>query len=827
MHDTMPRSVIVALLAVVVLPRPSAAQSGAELLLGPNEPAAESKRGKVLHALRLTGSAPRIDGVLDEEAWTHAEIVEGMVQTDPDNMQPMTERTRMQVAYDDRFLYVAVRCDDATPDRIVAGLGRRDEPPTSDQIGIGFDPRHDHQTGYVFQTNPSGVQLDLSFYNDDSSDRDYNSVWEVRTSIGAEGWIAEYRIPFSQLRFTPSPGGQVWGFGVRRTIQRRSEVGDWTPYPRGERGVVSRWGHLVFDEPIRPPRRIEWLPYVLASTNHLPEKSAAFNAGVGLDMRLGIGSGATLSATMNPDFGQVEQDPAVLNLTVFETFFPEKRPFFLEDSQTFVPPYFLFQLFHSRRIGKRPSYSKLAADDTEVDRPDHTTILGAMKLTGKRSRWTYGALTAATAPEYAIVDTKIGAAPGVNNSLRQERLVEPRTSYNVVRLQRDLRGTSNVGLIATGVMRADALDAYAGGGDYSIRWDRNRTEVSGHWVGTRAPVDGRLRSGIGGVSNFNFSRKHFGFFAHADHFDKDFRVDDLGFFRSRADRTDVDGGMVLEQPDPWKIFRRVGVNVQGGRAWNRDGVDFAKFAGVFSFAQLRNFWNIEGGVVRDFEALDDLDTRGGPPIVQPARLNGFLFFASDSRKSWRFVMGHNFTSDAVGGWDLRFGPSLNLKPTGQLQASISASYNFGRSIAQWIKNEDVTADGIADHVYGTLDRDIVDVTVRSTYAINRDLTVQVFLQPFVAVGDYTSVRRLARPSSFDFDPVVLLENPDFNNKSLKGNVVLRWEYIRGSTLFVAWNMSTSDKSRPGVFNARRDLGDAFGGAGTHAFLVKMTYWLSQ
>ena len=206
-----------------------------------DEPAADFKEGKRIHALRLGEHAPKIDGVLDDEAWAAAEAGENFVQWDPDNMQPLSERTRMQVAYDDRYLYVAVRCDDRTPDRIARGLGRRDEFPPTDTVGVGFDPRHDHQTGYVFATNPSGVQQDIFFYDDDKADRDFDAVWEVRTATTRDGWIAEFRIPLSQMRFTSSPlSGQVWGFSARRGIRRRSEVGEWTGKPRGERGEVSR-----------------------------------------------------------------------------------------------------------------------------------------------------------------------------------------------------------------------------------------------------------------------------------------------------------------------------------------------------------------------------------------------------------------------------------------------------------------------------------------------------------------------------------------------------------------------------------------------------------
>jgi hypothetical protein len=814
------RFVLLLCVAAAARPGAAAAQTRLEPVIPATEPAAEFKRDKVLRAHR-TSMPPRVDGVLDDDVWAIAEVAEGFVQWDPDNGAPMTERTRVQVAYDDRFLYVALRCDDRTPDRIVGGLGRRDEAPPSDMVAIGFDPRHDHQTGYVFMTNPSGVQTDLTFYNDDNSDRDFDAVWEVRTGTTAEGWVAEYRIPFSQMRFTASPEpGQVWGFGPRRTVQRLSESGEWTARPRGERGIVSRWGHLVFESAVEPPRRIEWQPYVRAGATHVPAAGRDLSGGAGLDLRVGIGSSATLSATVNPDFGQVEQDPAVLNLTVFETFFPEKRAFFLEDSRTFVPPYGIFQLFHSRRIGRRPARLGLPDGDTEIDRPDQTTILGAVKLTGKRSGWTYGALSALTAPEHATVE---GA-----DRLRHDRLIEPTTSYNVARVQRDVRRTtSNVGLIATSVLRSDDLDAFAAGGDFNMRWDRNRVTLNGHWVGTRAPIDNRLQSGFGGVSNLNVSRKHAGMFAHVDHFSPKFRVDDLGFFRSRPDRTSVEGGFVVEQPDPWKIFRNVGFNMFTAHAWNGDRDPLAHIVGANFFTQFRTYWVLEMGGNREFETLDDLDTRGGPPIVTPARVNAFMFAASDNRKSWRLFLGGDMQRTDAGGWNARFGPGLNLKPSGRLQASISTNYIAGTDVAQWIRNEDVTGDAVDDHVYGRLHRRVIDLTVRSTYAIHRDLTVQMFLQPFVAVGDYSDIRRLARPRSFLFEPVTLPDNPDFSNRSLRGNIVLRWEYVRGSTLFVAWNMATSDASRPGEFRALRDLGDAFRADGTHAVMIKLTYWLSR
>ena len=242
-------------------------QPGAAATANQAEPAADGKAGKVLRALRVEGTSPRIDGQLDDESWQRAESAEGFIQWEPDNMAPLSERTVVQVAYDDRYVYVAVRCYDREPEGVKGPLSRRDEArgtPT-DLISIGFDPRHDHLTGYVFTTNPAGVQNDFFFFNDENTNRDYDAVWEVHTSRDSEGWVAEFRIPFSQMRFNRPAGARRSGDSAcgATSIARASSV-EWTGRPRGERGNVSRWGHLVFAMPLSPPRRLEVLPYAMA-----------------------------------------------------------------------------------------------------------------------------------------------------------------------------------------------------------------------------------------------------------------------------------------------------------------------------------------------------------------------------------------------------------------------------------------------------------------------------------------------------------------------------------------------------------------------------------
>jgi hypothetical protein len=792
----------------------------------PAEPHAALKVGKTLQAFRVTGPVPDIDGVLDDEIWSLAEARDDFVQVDPDNMVPPTERTVVQIAYDDRYLFVGISAFDRDPAGIVAGLGRRDSSPPSDKLLLSFDPRHDHLTAYIFETNPSGVQADRVFFDDTSQNNDYSGVWEVETTITDQGWFAEFRIPFSQMQFDlPAGGDAVWGFTLRRDIFRRGEIDRWVGLPRGEVGFVSLFGHLVFDEAPSPPRRIELQPFVFARTENVAGEPSDHSLSGGIDARIGLGSWATLSATVNPDFGQVEQDPAVLNLTVFETFFPEKRAFFLEESGTFRLPYGGFPVFHSRRIGQRPGQIPLRPGDTLVDRPDQTTILGAAKIAGKSSRWTYGALTALTDREYATVLAPVEGGSGTEDPVLTRRLIEPLTSYNVVRAQRDiLGGTSNVGAIATAVLRDGHDDAFTGGVDYNLRWGRNLYSFEGHWVVTRAPFPDGLRTGFGGVTIFGYSGRNLAVEGVLDHFSRDFRNTDLGFIQGRVDRTTVSGGATFIQPDPWRVFRTARVGGGATGVWNTDGLELQRSVRAQANLQFRNFWGLNVFLNHRFQAFDDLDTRGGPPIVSLAESSVEVGIGTDSRRTWQIFLAMDGSRDEEDGWSAGVGPELRLQPSARLQTAISARYRTGEDVAQWIANRDVTGDEVVDHLYGRLRQNVVDVVARATYAFHRDLTLEAFLQPFVAVGDYSDFKRLARPSSFEFEPVTLETNPDFNRKSLRANLVLRWEYLRGSTLFLVWNLSTFDPARPGEFDVLDDLGDAFGADGTHVFMVKGTYW---
>ncbi|MFA5907999.1 MAG: DUF5916 domain-containing protein [Vicinamibacterales bacterium] len=803
----------------LALARPAFAQGPAR----PGEPPVPEKAGKELEAYYVGDRAPRIDGHLDDEIWAQADAIDDMVQNDPDNMTPPTERTLVKVAYDDRSIFVGVVNYMKDPSKVTTALGRRDTNPRSDQIRISFDPRHDHLTAYTFESNPSGVQSDMSWFDDSRSSSDYDAVWEVRTQRTAEGWTAEFRIPFSQMRFSlPDAEAVVWGFNIRRDIVGRAEVDRWVATPRGAQGFVSRFGHLTFAKAPAPPRRLEVQPFLLGRQEHVTDAGYGRDLSGGIDFRMGLGTSTNLSAAVNPDFGQVEQDPAVLNLSVFETFFPEKRPFFIEDSRSLVASYGQMPMFHSRRIGQRPGRFAVPEGETVIERPDATTILGATKVTGKARGWSYGGLTALTDREYAVVES---TAAGSDRTVRGERLIEPYTSYNVGRIQKDLGGGSTVGGTGTAVLREQDLDAYTGAIDYTVRWAKNRYNWNGQWATTRAPISGVMQTGFGGVTNLNYSGKHLGMFGRYEYFDRDFRNADLGFFFGRNNKTLINAGFNLGQPDPTRYFRSATLFSNVFTQFNGDRLALDKSLFVGGEIQFLNYWHVFVGTSRTLQTYDDLDTRGGPPIVKPAGwfLNGFV--GSDSRKRLRGSVGTNLSGNEAHGWSRGVNADLRYQPVPQLQTTLSAQYNFAEDAAQWITNEDVTGDGEIDHVYGRLHRNVVSVTARSTYAFTRDMTLEVYLQPFVAAGDYTDIRRLARPKSYDFEPAAVSDNPDFNRKSLRSNVVFRWEYKRGSTVYLVWNVSNSDSARPGEFSAFRDLRTGFGAAGTQVFMVKLNYWL--
>ncbi len=415
----------------------------------------------MVHAVR-TPTPIRVDGRLDDVGWQQAQRLTGFIQRLPDEGKPALGQTELQIAYDDDAIYVGARLLDHEPSRIVRRLTRRDVAADADRFSIFFDPHHDHLTGVEFRVSAAGVQRDAVIYNDVYQDDTWDAVWDSAVGMDDRGWTVEMRIPFSQLRF-PQADVLVWGVNAQRIVHRTGEESWLSITPSNESGLASRMPHLDGLSGIPPARHLELLPYVTARTEYVdpPVSGNPFNdgsrafAGAGLDLKYGVASNLTLDATVNPDFGQVEVDPAVVNLSASETFFEEKRPFFTEGSQILSRfgksgaseywSYFFFepQLFYSRRIGRSP---QAPAPGPYVDTPTTTTILGAAKLTGKTRRgWTLGVMEAVTGREYSRVSDGFVS--------RDDVQAEPLTNYFVGRAQHSLGSRASLGLLTTMVHR--------------------------------------------------------------------------------------------------------------------------------------------------------------------------------------------------------------------------------------------------------------------------------------------------------------------------------------------------------------------------------------
>ena len=795
---------------------------------------------KSIQAVRINPHAPILDGRLDDLVWQKAPKAGDFVQRDPDEGKAASEATSVQLAYDDEALYIAVMCYDSEPDKIVARLARRDRWVEADRVSVYINPHHDHKTGYYFSVGASGWFGDGVLFDDTDDDNTWDGVWQVKTALGDQGWSAEFKIPYHVLRFSPKQE-YTWGLNVRRDISRKQERAFWVLVPKGESGWVSRFGHIEGIAGIKPPNHLEVLPFALGRSSFRPEddggRELLFSA-FGADLRYGLGPNVSLNATVNPDFGQVEADPAVLNLGVFETFFRERRPFFIEGNSIFNAPGPGIvgiggpaRLFHSRRIGKQPGRRELPDDSEVVDKPDNTTILAATKVSGKSGRGTaFGLVNAVTSPEDATIErTSRDPFSGAEVKTKEAFELEPLSNYFAGRVQQDVLANSTLGATLTAVNGRRFDPAYVGSVDGHFKWKDNAYRIFTRFSGSRAGQFDERGSGYEGTFYFSKFSGWLGGQFYADARSPGFEVNDLGFM-NRNDRIQVGSHIYAEIHNPWALARRSGFNLNAWSHWNYDGLNLRQGVNFNSWHTLKNYWWFNFGLDRYFKSMDDLATRGGPPMVQPAGIEYWVGLGTDDRKMFSLgfdVWGYRDDGgDSYGYW-LWIGPEL--RPAANIEIDISPTYNYQRRFAQWIENADSDGDGEDDrYIFGELENQVLDLTVRATVSFTPQLSVQVFAQPFVAVGDYTRVKELARPKSYAFVAYDgLEENPDFSERSLRSNVVLRWEYNPGSTFFLVWSQSRSgspDLADPD-FAPLAGVGNSFTDAGQNIFLVKFNYWL--
>jgi hypothetical protein len=778
----------------------------------------------------------------------------------------------------------------------VAQLGRRDNQGYSDWLFVALDSYYDRRTAFAFALNPRGVQVDILLHDDNQEDASWDAVWDGAARQDAEGWTAEYRIPLSQLRFSPGTDGQeqLWGVNFVREIARREEQSVWAPVAPDDPRLVSLFGTLRGLRDLEPHRRLEIMPYVVASATAAPGEAAdpfyqevdPFG-GVGADIKAGITSDLTLTATINPDFGQVEADPSVVNLSAFETFFPEKRPFFVEGVDIFRFGIGLGDgdlgnesLFYSRRIGRRPQ-GDVDGDYTQA--PDATTILGAAKLSGKTaSGWSIGVLDAVTGREQGRY---------VENGVEGDVPIEPLTNYGVARVIKDFReGQSAIGGIFTATHRSlpasGELDwlrrsAYTGGLDVRHRWADGRysfsaSVVGSHLSGTADAINEVQTSsvhyfqrpdadhveydstrtqlnGVAAKAEFGKTQGHWRYSMFALTESPGFEANDLGF-QTNADMALTGWWVGYRQYEPGRVFREWNIN---NNFWT--GVDYGgemislggNFNGGF---QLNNYWGGGGGINYNGSAYSSSLLRGGPAFQRPASWSFWSYLYTDNRKAVQGNLNvsgsHGFDTDAA---SMSLSPGVTIRPSTNADLYLGPSVSWNRNVIQYVDEADLAGD--SRWLLGTVEQTTVAMTARLNYTFSPTLSLQFYAQPFISAGDYTAfkvvtdplasrfadrTRTLAgneitsqvvdgdREYSVDLDADGTMdytfEDPSFNFKQLRSNLVLRWEYRPGSALFLVWSQGRTDFTSDGRLRFGSDVSDLWRAEGTNVLMLKVSYW---
>jgi hypothetical protein len=850
---------------LLLLPLALPAQS-----LAPRDPPSGAPRRPVAaRAVAIRAAAPPVlDGKEDDAIWRTAPVIDGFQQFAPANGGAPSFHTVARIAYDDRYLYVLVRCYDPHPDSISAFLSRRDVRTQSDRVKIMIDSYHDRRSGYELAVNPKGVKSDFYTFNDSEEDPSWDGVWDVATSIDAEGWVAEYRVPFSQMRF-PRGRDHVFGLGIVRDIARINERDSWPLIHRDRAGIASQFGELTGIAGLGTPRHLEVMPYLVTKniTTTTPELAYghAQKVTAGADVKYGVTSNLTLDATVNPDFGQVEADPAVLNLSAFETFYQEKRPFFIEGAGIFRFDLHCqgggcSGLFYSRRIGRAP---EITDSSTTALLPTNTTILGAAKLTGRTQHGlSVGILDAATQREVG--------------SLRQT--IEPGTNYFVGRLQQEMGdGNGNVGVMLTGVNRrlddfaADSLrrTAYSGGLDFRREFHSHDYRLSGYLVKSQVagspsaialtqansthyyqkPGDGEAydttRTSLGGdAERLSFEKVNgtFQFFEGFNRYSPGFEVNDIGFLTEAGEQRQTTWvGVNLLRPT--RFYRQLFLNAVQHNQWSSVRLSASDLtdndAGLNADAELTNSWwaHVNLTTHRFLPVFDDRASRGGPALRRVQFTDAYLGLEGDPRLRLLPSIGaYGWRARGAQSWGYGVDPSVAFRVSSSFTATLAPHFEHNSDNNQWVDN--LIADGGADtsYTFGHLEQNTVSLTARMDYTLTPTLSLQLYAQPFASSGRYTNWRELADPRNANYGlrykPYGTPEGAaeyNFDVAEFRSNVVLRWEYRAGSTLYAVWTQGRSfenDGAAYGGFDVHGSARDLYAIHPDNTFLIKASYWFN-
>lgn len=851
---------------------------------------------KRIYKTRHTGEQPpAIDGSVDDDAWDSVPWSGDFTQRRPYDGSKPSQETAIKILYDDRNLYVAVRAFDKEPEKIERRLSRRDRS-SGDWVEINIDSLYDKRTAYSFTVSVSGTKGDEAISNNNHhGDRNWNPVWYAKSKVDKKGWTAEMRIPFSQLRFADKDE-HIWGLQFTRRFFRKEERSVWQYIPQDSPGWVHLFGELRGLKGIKAQRRIELLPYSVGNVQTFEKeagnpfatgKSTGFNGG--LDGKIGITGDLTLDFTINPDFGQVEADPSEVNLTAFESYFREKRPFFIEGKEILN-----FQisggdggfsrdnLFYSRRIGRAPQGQPDTEDGEFVDKPNNTRILAAAKLTGKtKNGLSIAIMESITAKENAEIDL---------NGQRRHETVEPFTNYFAMRLQKDYRdGDTRFGGMFTAVNRnigdkdpqLDFLHraAYTGGLDFVHNW-KNKTYfvfanmVFSHVRGSKESildtqessrryyqrpdadyieVDPERTSLSGHGGSITIGKEGSGLLRFASGLSwrsPGLELNDTGFLRT-ADRIMQFVWVGLRQWKPFSIFRNLGLNFNQWQNWNFGGQRLALGTNIRMFSTFKNYWGFGAGVDREFQGLSTTALRGGPALVTSGNWRYWLRLSSDMRKKIRFVgrISQGWGDDNSSRFT-SLGGGMVIRPTNALELAIMPSLRNNMRRLQYVSTKETGGDN--RYLFATLNQKTLSLTMRLELSITPDLTIQFYGQPFLSAGTYSDFKKItgSRSKAFnerfhrfsgeeiqvdksgddylfdeDLDGVTdySLGQPNFNFLQFRSNLVVRWEYKPGSTVYLVWSQGRTFDDNRGEFNFGDNFRDLFRATPHNVFLIKFAH----
>lgn len=842
-------------------------------------------------------SPPQVDGILDEEVWRNGSWLDDFTQHEPYNGRKASQRTEFCILFDEDNMFVGIKAFDTSPDSIVNRLTRRDNID-GDIVAVIFDSFHDLRTGFLFGTSSSGVKFDQMFTEDgEREDPSWDPNWWVRTSINDEGWVAEMKIPFSQVRFEKN-SGDVWGLQIARILYRKNETDFWQHIPIDAPGFIHLMGEMTGIEKIMPRKIFDVTPYTVASAetftaepgNPFMDKGRLSKINGGIDAKIGVTNNMTMDLTINPDFGQVEADPSEVNLSAYETFFRERRPFFIEGNN--ITNFSLGigdggvgndNLFYSRRIGRQPQGSaNLDQDDWYEKTPVNTTIIGAAKLTGKtQDGLSVGFVEALTAEEKAEIDTSGG---------RIHQTVEPLTNYLVGRVQKDFNeGKTILGGIFTSVNRdldenlANSLhkSAYTGGLDFTQyfknkSWMFNLNSAFSLVQGTKEAITKTQRSsahyyqrpgknyavfdpertslaGSGGRMQIMKMDGHWNFMSATLWKTPGFETNDLGYIRE-ADQILSVLWFGYSQWEPKGIYRRYNINSDVFAIWNFGGEAMGYGYEWNASMGFKNMWNVYtgGNLQTSFKSTGML--RGGPMMKTPGSLNLRGEISSDNRKKLQFSV---FTGYGMGlekdSRNLNSELEISYKPINYLSISMAPGIGISSSDLQYVTNN-IDYNGEHRYIFASIDRKTVSTSFRVNLNLSPNLTFQYWGQPFIATGKYYDYKYITDPMASRYedrfhtytpaqyrlvdDAFEVDENSDgdysdysfdrkdFNVQEFLSNLVIRWEYNPGSSLYLVWSQTRSSFNNSGRMDFFDDLGDLFSTEDDkphNVFLIKFSY----